>query len=89
MTITENIRGALEQQLHPQFLEIVDDGAKHIGHAHEGSGHFTVRITATAFAGKTRVQRHRLVYEALEPLLHNGIHALSIKAQAPEETVSV
>ncbi|MGH8370200.1 MAG: BolA family protein, partial [Gammaproteobacteria bacterium] len=67
----------------------VDDGAKHVGHAHEGSGHFTVRITAAAFTGKPRLQRHRMVYAALETLLHGDVHALSIKALAPEETLSV
>lgn len=85
----ERIREALQRRLQPQSLEIVDDGAQHVGHAHEGSGHFTVRITAAAFAGKPRLQRHRMVYAALETLLHGDIHALSIKALAPEETLSV
>lgn len=85
----ERIREQLQRQLQPQFLEIVDDGAQHVGHAHEGSGHFTVHITAAAFAGKPRLQRHRMVYAALDTLMHDDIHALSIKAAAPEETVSV
>ena len=85
----ERIRQELQQHLQPQFLEIVDDGAHHIGHAHEGSGHFTVRITAAAFAGKPRLQRHRMVYAALGNLMQSDIHALSIKAAAPEETLSV
>ncbi|HET7396460.1 MAG TPA: BolA family protein [Gammaproteobacteria bacterium] len=85
----DRIRAELQQRLQPQSLEIVDDGARHIGHAHEGSGHFTVRIIATAFAGKPRLQRHRMVYEALETLMQGNIHALSIKAMTPEETLSV
>lgn len=85
----ERIRQELQQRLQPQFLEIVDDGAQHVGHAHAGSGHFTVRITAAAFAGKSRLQRHRMVYAALETLMHAEVHALSIKAVAPEETLSV
>ncbi|HEX6549968.1 MAG TPA: BolA family protein [Gammaproteobacteria bacterium] len=85
----ERIRQELQHQLQPQFLEIVDDGAQHAGHAHEGSGHFTVHITAAAFAGKPRLQRHRMVYAALGNLMQSDIHALSIKAAAPEETLSV
>lgn len=85
----ERIRQELQQQLQPQFLEIVDDAAQHAGHAHEGSGHFTVHITAAAFAGKPRLQRHRMVYAALGNLMQSDIHALSIKAAAPEETLSV
>jgi BolA family transcriptional regulator, general stress-responsive regulator len=86
---TELIRAELQRQFHPQRLEVTDDGARHIGHEHEGSGHFSVRIIATAFAGKSRLQRHRMVYAALEPLMHDDIHALSIKALAPEENLSV
>lgn len=89
MNEIERIRETLQEQLQPQFLEIIDDGSKHIGHAHEGSGHFTVRITAAAFAGKPRLQRHRMVYAALETLMQGDIHALSIKALAPEEVHSV
>jgi BolA family transcriptional regulator, general stress-responsive regulator len=85
----ERIREQLQQRLQPQSLEVVDDGAQHAGHAHAGSGHFTVRIIATAFSGKPRLQRHRMVYEALETLMHDDIHALSIKAVSPEETLSV
>ncbi|MGH8373450.1 MAG: BolA family protein [Gammaproteobacteria bacterium] len=85
----ERIRQELQQHLQPQFLEIVDDAAQHIGHAHAGGGHFTVRITSAAFRGKPRLQRHRMVYASLEPLMQDGIHALSIKALTPEETLSV
>ncbi|HEX5339362.1 MAG TPA: BolA family protein [Gammaproteobacteria bacterium] len=85
----DRIRERLQQQFRPESLEIVDDGAKHIGHAHQGSGHFTIRITAAAFAGKPRLQRHRMVYAALATLMQDGIHALSIKASAPEKDESV
>lgn len=89
MSDIERIRDTLQQSLQPQFLEVVDDGAQHIGHLHQGSGHFTVRITTAAFSGKPRLQRHRMVYAALASLMQGEIHALSIKAMAPEETFSV
>jgi len=50
-----------------------------------GGGHFVVRIVATRFRGKTRVERHRMVNEALGDAFETGIHALSIKAKTPEE----
>jgi BolA protein len=82
--IDERLRSALA----PDSLEIIDDSAAHAGHAgaREG-GHFTVYITSTAFAGKTLVQRHRLVYAAVADLMSGEIHALSIaKARTPNET---
>jgi len=66
-------------------LDIQDDGAQHAGHAHEGSGHFSVRIVAPAFASRSRLQRHRMIYAALDNMLQTDIHALSIKALAPGE----
>lgn len=75
----EDIRERLQQVFAPSALEVVDEGHLHIGHAGEGTGHFRVRIAAAAFAGHTRVQQHRMVYEALAGLLGNGIHALAIE----------
>lgn len=85
----QKIRAELQRQFQPEYLDIVDDGAKHIGHAHQGSGHFTVTIIARAFTGQSRLQRHRMVFAALDQLLAGEIHALGIKARAPEEPVSV
>lgn len=72
--------------LEPERLAIVDDSAAHAGHsgAREG-GHFTVHIVAAAFAGKTPIQRHRLVHAAVVDLMRREIHALSIRAWTPEE----
>jgi BolA protein len=81
----EDIRAKLTAALDPQSLEVIDEGHLHIGHAGEGSGHFRVRIVSAAFAGKTPIQRHRLVYAAVNDLIGNGIHALAIEARAPEE----
>lgn len=80
------LRGALEAAFTPQSLAIRDDSAAHIGHAgaREG-GHYQVTIVATAFAGRSVLERHRLVYAALSALMGHGIHALSIDARTPSE----
>ena len=81
--IEQRLRAALS----PELLEIRDDSAAHAGHAGaRDGGHFTVRIVAAAFTGKTLLQRHRLVNAALADLMHRDIHALSIKANATDET---
>lgn len=75
----DDIRARLQQAFAPTLLEVIDEGHLHVGHAGEGTGHFRVRITAAAFVGKTRVQQHRMVYEALADLMGQGIHALAIE----------
>jgi BolA protein len=81
------IRAALERELAPESIEIVDDSARHAGHAgaREG-GHFRVSLVAHAFTGRSQLERHRLVYAAVAPLLAQGIHALSILARSPDES---
>lgn len=78
----DDIRARLQQAIAPVTLEVIDEGHLHVGHAGEGTGHFRVRIASDAFAGKTRVQQHRLVYDALAGLMGHGIHALAIEADA-------
>jgi len=77
------IEQALKNAFHPVHLNVIDDSAKHAGHAgaKEG-GHFTVDIVSAAFEGKKALERHRLVYAALAPL-KGSIHALAIKARTP------
>lgn len=71
----------------PQALNIIDESAKHAGHASAGgAGHFVVEIVSDAFDGNSLIQRHRQVYEALDDIMHSEIHALSIKASTPAET---
>ncbi|HET9834822.1 MAG TPA: BolA family protein [Rhodanobacteraceae bacterium] len=82
----EDIRAKLTAALNPQSLEVIDEGHLHIGHAGEGSGHFRVRIVSAAFAGRNPIQRHRLVYAAVDDLIGHGIHALAIEAHAPDES---
>ncbi|QBQ54591.1 BolA family protein [Nitrosococcus wardiae] len=80
------IRTRLEAALSPHSVVIKDDSARHAGHTgHGGGGHYQVTIVAEAFAGKSRIERHRLVYDAVGETMGNEIHALSIKAYTPQE----
>jgi BolA family transcriptional regulator, general stress-responsive regulator len=82
----EKIRQVLTARLAPVELVIRDDSAAHAGHAgaREG-GHFSVFVVSEQFAGRTRMQRHQLVYEAVSALMRTDIHALSIQARTPQE----
>ena len=85
---TEMLR-RLNEALHPTRIELTDDSEAHRGHGGynpAGESHFTLTIESPAFAGKPRVERQRLVYSALGDLMHERVHALSIKASAPGET---
>jgi len=82
-SMLDKIRQRLVAALAPTELDVLDEGHKHAGHANEGKGHFHVRIVSAAFAGQLPLKRHRMVYAALDGLMDQGIHALSIDAQAP------
>jgi BolA protein len=73
--------------LDPIAIEIADDSAKHAGHAgaRSGGGHYRLAIVSPRFAGCRTMERHRLVYDALGPLMKQEIHALSIIAKTPDE----
>jgi BolA family transcriptional regulator, general stress-responsive regulator len=74
--------------LEPQRLELVDESARHVGHAGarpEGESHFRLLIVAAAFAGRSRLERQRMVYAALGDLLRTDVHALSITALSPAD----
>lgn len=73
--------------LDPVAIEVIDDSAKHAGHAgaRSGGGHFRLTIVSPRFAGCRTMERHRLVYDALGPLMKREIHALSITARTPDE----
>jgi BolA protein len=82
------MRRRLERALAPSKLDLVDDSEAHRGHGGynpSGESHFTLTIESPAFAGKTRVERQRLVYGALGDLMNERVHALSIRAAAPDE----
>jgi BolA family transcriptional regulator, general stress-responsive regulator len=82
----DEIRAALEHAFAPLSIEVVDDSARHAGHAgaREG-GHYRVTLVASAFTRRPQLERHRMVYAAVAPLMGSGIHALSIIARAPNE----
>jgi BolA protein len=73
--------------LAPESLEILDESAQHAGHAgaQGGGGHYQLIIVSQLFSGKPLPARHRMVYEVLAPMMRNEIHALAIKAYAPDE----
>ena len=81
------IRKELEKHFQPTELLIKDQSQLHAGHegAKDGKGHFDVTIVSREFDGINRIQRHRMVYDALSKLIETDIHALRIKAFAPSE----
>lgn len=82
------IQARLAQALQPIVLEIVNESARHAGHAgDDGSGetHFRVTIVSQVFAGKSRVERQRMVYDLLKSELEGGLHALALRTLAPDE----
>ena len=85
---TEMLR-RLSSALSPSRVELADDSEQHRGHGGynpAGESHFTLTIESPAFAGKSRVERQRMIHAALGDLLHERVHALSIRARAPWET---
>ena len=88
MRIASAIRERLDAALHPTRVELVDESARHAGHAGarpQGETHFRLTIVAEAFAGASRVARQRMVFDALGDLMQTDIHALSITARTPDE----
>lgn len=87
MNRVEALRAKLTAAFDPLELDISDESHKHAGHASAGgAGHFAVHVISVAFAGKSPIERHRMVYAAVGELMPNEIHALSIRAETPEET---
>ncbi|WP_300377370.1 BolA family transcriptional regulator [Henriciella sp.] len=83
---SERIRSKLTQVFAPEALEVVDDSARHAGHAGaspEGETHFNVKIISSQFEGMNRVAMQRAVNDALKEEFDSGLHALSIRAKAP------
>lgn len=86
MNVIEEMRTKLAS-LEPESLEIDDESFLHQGHegAKGGGGHFNLIIVSRQFAEKSPLLRHRMIFDALQGLMHKQIHALSIKAYTPEE----
>ena len=89
MTLKDWISATLQQRLNPISLSVEDESHQHVGHAgwrEGGETHFRLDIVSAAFAGKSRVERHRMVNEALREAFQRGLHALAITARAPGES---
>lgn len=88
MTLKDWITQTLEERLRPSQLTVADESDRHVGHAgwrEGGETHFRLDIVSAAFAGKSRVERHRLVNDVLAEAFARGLHALAIRARAPGE----
>ena len=81
------LQARLQEHLAPKALEVIDESHQHAGHVGSNGTdfgtHFRVRISSHFFVGKSRVARHRLVYDALQDFMAQGLHALAIEAQEP------
>lgn len=86
----QQIRRRLDEAFQPTELFLKDQSQLHAGHegAKDGKGHFDVTIVSNSFDGKSRLERHRMVYDALGALLESDIHAVRIKASTPSERQS-
>ncbi len=88
MSVAQTLQRKLTEAFQPTRLAIVDDSHKHAGHAGArpgGESHFSVEIVSPAFAGKSRIERQRLVYAALAAELREQVHALALRTLAPDE----
>jgi BolA protein len=91
MSVESRMREKLVTALQPLRLDIINESHLHAGHRSSpgtGESHFRVLVVSSAFAGKSRVDRHRLVNEALAAELKSGVHALAIEAYAPGEAAN-
>ncbi len=89
MTVKDTIVATLTEALSPAALAVLDESHHHAGHMGSRAGgetHFRVQVTADAFAGKSRIERHRIVNGLLADELAGSVHALAIEARAPGET---
>jgi BolA protein len=89
MTVKDRIEATLTEALNPTALAVLDESHQHAGHTGSRAGgetHFRVQVTSEAFAGKSRIDRHRMVNGLLaDELRPEGVHALAIEARAPGE----
>jgi stress-induced morphogen len=88
MRIEQAIREKLSAAFTPAAIEVVNDSHRHAGHGSSpgtGESHFSVVVVSPVFAGKSRLERHRMVNAALAEELSGKIHALAITALAPDE----
>lgn len=89
MSVKSRIEDTLTRALAPERLDVLDESHQHAGHGgwrEGGETHFRVKVVSAAFAGKSRIDRHRLINGLLAAELANRVHALAIEAKAPGET---
>ena len=88
MSVRDNIEKKLKEAFTPESLDVADESHLHEGHAGHrpgGETHFRVNIVSRAFEGKSRVDRHRMINTLLAEELAGSVHALAIRALAPDE----
>lgn len=88
MSYADRIRTKLTQGLAPERIDLVDESHRHASHAGadpEGETHFSLTVVASAFAGKPRVERQRMVYDLLKEEMAERVHALALTTRTPEE----
>ena len=86
MSLKDWIVETLTRELDPISLQVNDESHQHAGHSgwrEEGETHFRIDVVSPAFAGKTRIERHRIVNAVLAPAFDRGLHALAIDARPP------
>ncbi len=91
-TVKDTISAKLTAALNPLALEVIDESAQHAGHMmhpggvpERGETHFRIKVVSEAFAGKSRIERHRAINALVAAELKDGVHALAIEARAPGE----
>ncbi|MCL4766783.1 MAG: BolA family transcriptional regulator [Hyphomicrobiaceae bacterium] len=90
MSIERAIREKLMLALSPTRLDVINESELHAGHRSSpgtGESHFRVLVVSELMRGKSRIERHRMVNEALAAELKGGVHALAVKAYAPGEAI--
>jgi len=88
MSVEDAIKEKLAQAFAPEALDVVNESHRHAGHAGSpgtGTSHFAVRLVSSAFTGKSRLERHRMVNAVLADELEGKIHALAVTALSPED----
>jgi BolA protein len=91
MTLRDRIMTKLSGAFAPLNLDVIDESDRHVGHAGHrpgGETHFRIHIVAESFRGKSRIERHRLIYDTLVDEIADGVHALAIDATSPSERIA-
>lgn len=86
--VASRMEKLLVEAFEPSFLSILDESARHAGHSgarEGGESHYRIEIVSKKFAGKSRVEQHRMVYEVIKPLIDEGLHAVALSTEAPSE----